>query len=240
MDIELIKLLPEKAFKLISFKETLKMGERLTRLRLDKNSYERQLDKRIASWKFSDIQIVRELPDSLNSNLTKEDGEKILRIYFSQFFEKDLAVHIDFRKSSFLSSDKFYWQPSRFHYDFQADFLKGIASLYKGFYLDNNSEFESGLKLIGILNDSMTEEKKSKIIEIFYNHFSEGKTEGVQFSLKKLQESLNTIFTYFLKEDIPLNPQFAVLGLNLVTLYSTLQTIPEKLNVFGAFKAAVD
>lgn len=239
MDKELLKLIPQKAFKLISIKETFKMGEKITRLRMDKSSYEAQFTKRVATWKFPDISIVKELPTQDSIVSTKEDGEKILKIYFSQFYEKKLAVHIDFRKSSFHSADKFYWVPSRFHYDFEESFQEGIGLLYKGFYFDNDADFEKGLELIGILNESTNEAKKKEITEIFYNHFSEGKTEGIHFSLKNLQESLNTIFTYFLKEDIPLNPQFAVLGINLVTLYSTLQNIPEKLNVFEAFQKAV-
>ena len=234
MDKELLKLLPQKAFKLLSLKEIYKIGEKITKSRFDKNSYEIEFQKRVQVWPFSDIKIVSEFitPKKISS---KEDGEKILKIYFSQFFEKDLSVHIDLRESSFSSSDSFYWIPSRFHYQFQNPFREGVCSLYKGFYFDNKSDFEHGLNCLGIINSDMSAIQKEGIQEIFYKHFGEGKTQAVKFSLKNLQESFNSIFTYFLKEDIPLNPEFAVLGINLVTLYLTLQDIPYELNVRDVF-----
>jgi hypothetical protein len=235
MDKDLIKLLPQKAFKLLSIRESLKIGEKITRSRFDKDSYEKQFQARLKSWQFSTIQIVKELPLSHKSISTKEDGENVLKIYFSQFFENDIAVHIDLRKSSFSSSDSFYWVPSKFHYHFKSSFLDGVCSLYKGFYFENNTEFERGLLLLGIMRDSMNEIQKKEVKDLFYKHFGEGKVESVKFSLKKLQDSFNIIFSYFLKEDIPLNPEFAVLGINLVTLYLTLQDIPYELNVRDVF-----
>ena len=187
MDKELIKLLPQKAFKLLSIKEIFKIGEKITKSRFDKKSYDIQFNSLLKSWTFQDIRIVSEFKPSKITVSSKEDGEKILKIYFAQFFEKDISVHIDLRESSFSSKESFYWIPSRFHYQFQNSFREGVCSLYKGFYLKN------------------------------------------------LQESFNSIFTYFLKEDIPLNPEFAVLGINLVTLYLTLQDIPFELNVRDVF-----
>jgi len=235
MDNELFKLLPKKAFKLLSIKETLKIGESLTRSIFDKKSYEFQVQARIKTWKYSNIQIVKELPLENKTVTTKEDGENILKIYFSQFFENDIAVHIDLRKSSFSSSDSFCWAPSKIHYHFKPSFTAGVCSLYKGFYFDNNAEFENGLMLLGIVRDSMNETQKNDIKELFLRHFGEGRSGNVKFSLGNLKDSFNVIFSYFLKEDIPLNPEFAVLGINLVTLYLTLQEIPHELNVREVF-----
>jgi len=239
MDKDLLKLLPKKAFKLLSIKETWEIGASITRSLFDKESYEAQIAARIKSWKYSNIQIVKELPLTSKSVLTKKDGENILKIYFSQFFEKDLAVHIDLRKSSFSSSDSFYWAPSNIHYHFKSSFIDGVCALYKGFYFDNAPEFEKGLSLLGIMRDSMNETQKHEVTELFLRHFGEGRTGNVKFSLKNLQDSFNAIFSYFLKEDIPLNPEFAVLGINLVTLYLTLQEIPHELNVKEVFNQVV-
>lgn len=235
MEKELLKLLPQKAFKLLSIKEIYKTGEKITKSRFDKKSYDKEIKSRTDSWMFPDIKIVSEFISPKNSVSSKEDGEKILTIYFSQFFEQSLSVHIDLRDSSFSSEEKLYWIPSRFHYEFSESFLEGVRSLYKGFYLDNIEEFEHGLTCLGILKASMPEQQKRQIQDLFNKHFGEGKILPVRFSLKKLQDSFNNIFTYFLKEDIPLNPEFAVLGINLVTLYLTLQDIPYELNVREAF-----
>lgn len=235
MDKELIKLLPQKAFKLLSIKEIFKIGEKITKSRFDKKSYDIQFNSLLKSWTFQDIRIVSEFKPSKITVSSKEDGEKILKIYFSQFFEKNISVHIDLRESSFSSKESFYWIPSRFHYQFQNSFREGVCSLYKGFYYDNQDDFEQGLISLGIIKLEMSAKQKKEIQDVFYNHFGEGKTQAVKFSLKNLQESFNSIFTYFLKEDIPLNPEFAVLGINLVTLYLTLQDIPFKLNVRDVF-----
>lgn len=235
MDKELLKLLPQKAFKLLSLNETFRIGEKITKSRFDKTSYDVQVQSRLTSWKLSEVKIVSEFPSPRKSVSSKEDGEKILKIYFSQFFEKELSVHIDLRETSFSSTDYFYWIPSRFHYQFKKTFSEGVCSLYKGFYFENKSDFEYGLMCLGITNTSMNEKQKSDILDLFYEHFGEGQTLTVKFSLKKLQESFNKIFTYFFKEDIPLNPEFAVLGINLVTLYLTLEDIPYELNVREAF-----
>ena len=222
MDQDILKLLPQKAFKLISITESLRIGALVTRSILDKKSYEKSLDERVKNWLIDDVIISSTNSDCPKKPLTKEDGEKILKVYFAQFYGNAPAVHLDMRASSFCSQDTFLWMPSKLHYTFSTSFLEGVCSLYEGFYFDDEAKFEKGLVLLGILRDSFSIEQKKEVISIFHSHFGEGKNQSVKFSLKKLQESFNTIFSYFLKEDIPLNPEFAVLGAMLVTLYLTL------------------
>jgi hypothetical protein len=239
MDKEILKLLPQKAFKLLSIKETFKIGTAVTKSIFDKKSYESNYLHRAKDWRFDDIELVKELPTSKAVLSTKEDGEKILKIYFSQFFEKNLVVHIDLRKNLFSSQENFYWIPSKINYSFSQSFLDGVCSLYKGFYFDDSDKFEEGLVQLGMIKASMSEKQKIAMKELFYKHFGEGRTANVKFSLENLQGSFNAIFSYFLKEDIPLNPEFAVLGVYLVTLYLTLQDIPFALNVSNVFSEVV-
>jgi hypothetical protein len=235
MDKDILKLLPQKAFKLLSFKETLRIGAAVTKSIFDKQLYESSFKRRTEGWKFDDIKLVNESLAPADALLTKEDGEKILKVYFSQFFEKNLPIHIDLRKNSFSKAGTLYWTPSKINYTFSQKFLDGVCSLYLGFYFDNAEKFEDGLTQLGMINKSMTEVQKNSMKELFLNHFGEGKVATVKFSLKKLQASFNEIFSYFLKEDIPLNPEFAILGVYLVTLYLTLEDIPEALNVSEVF-----
>lgn len=235
MDKEILKLLPQKAFKLLSIKETYKVGVAVTKSVLDKQSYEGSFKSREENWRFNDVILVKEIDSSKKSVLTKADGEKILKIYFSQFFETNLPVHIDLRQSSFISNGEFSWVPSKIHYSFSPVFLEGVCLLYKGFYFNDTEKFEKGLVQLGMMKDSMTDIQRLEVKELFYKHFGEGKSEDVMFSLQKLQDSFNTIFSYFLKEDIPLNPEFAILGVCLVTLYLTLQDIPHALSVSSVF-----
>lgn len=236
MDQDILKLLPQKAFKLLSVKETFRVGKMVTKSLLDKDSQVTNFKARKSHWKFNDIELIENNHTLKDGQLDKADGERILKIYFSQFFEKDLPVHIDLRKSSFKKEDILYWTPSKLSYRFSSQFLYGVCALYLGFYNDNVESFDSGLLKLNIANESMNSEQKKEIRELFYSHFGEGRNAPVQFSLAKLQDSFNTIFSHFLKNDIPLNPEFAVLGINLVTLYLTLQEIPEELDVSKVFK----
>ncbi len=236
MDKDILKLLPQKAFKLLSFKETLRIGGAVTKSIFDKQFYESSFKRRSEGWKFDDVKLVNDSLKSTDALLSKEDGEKILKIYFSQFFEKNLPIHIDLRKSSFSKTDILCWTPSRINYKFSQNFLDGVCSLYSGFYFDDEEKFEVGLTQLGMINASMSDAQKNNMKELFLNHFGEGKKAAVKFSLKKLQASFNEIFSYFLKEDIPLNPEFAILGVYLVTLYLTLEDIPHALNVSEVFK----
>ncbi len=240
MDNDVLKMLPKKAFDLISVKETIYIGAKLTKSIVDKNSYQKMTKDRLSNWKLEDIRIVDSMENRSNVTLGKADGEKILKIYFTQFFDSQKNVHIDLRKSHFSMSDTFYWIPSKLHYTFSSQFYEGVRELYTGFYFADNNKFERGLILLGIIRTNMEENKKMAIIKIFLEHFGEGKEGEVDFSLKKLQNSFNAIFSFFVKEDIPLNPEFAVLGVMLVTLYTTLEEIPYKLNVRQAFIEVFD
>lgn len=234
MDKDILKLLPQKAFKLLSMKETFRIGATVTKSILDKASYNNQFENRKSNWPWKDILLSQPIDQPIAIG-TKEDGEKILRIYFSQLFENNLVVHLDLRSGHFSSDTPFVWNPSRLHYTFSNDFRSGVQSLYIGFYKDDDALFENGLKLLGMIKPSMNDEQKKGVKKLFNEHFGEGKTGEVQFSLSKLQSSFDAIFSFFLKEDIPLNPEFAVLGINLVTLYLTLEKIPHPINVSEAF-----
>lgn len=234
MDKDILKLLPQKAFKLLSVKETFRIGATVTKSILDKSSYNAQFEKRSNEWEWEDIKLSQSIAQAKHIS-TLEDGEKILRIYFSQLFEEELAVHLDLRSNHFSAEESFIWCPSRLHYSFSPAFKSGVQCLYKGFYQDDDENFEKGLKLLGMIRPSMNDEQKTRVKELFYKHFGEGKSGAVRFSLSKLQSSFDSIFSFFIKEDIPLNPEFAVLGINLVTLYLTLEKVPFAINVSDVF-----
>ena len=234
MDKEILKLFPQKAFKLLSIRDSIRIGSAVTKSLIDKKKYENQYIKKEKMWKWKDIRLSESLMQS-GQIQSKEDGERILKIYFTQFFMEDIAVHLDFRADAFSYNDYFSWKPSKLHYNFSPSFIKGVRALYTGFYLDLDHQFEEGLKFLGMIKESMNDDQKKEVKELFYRHFGEGKNAPVKFSLDHLQESFNKIFSFFLKEDIPLNPEFAVLGINLVTMYLTLQNISAPLDVNSVF-----
>jgi hypothetical protein len=239
MDKEILKLFPQKAFKLLSIKDSLRIGSAVTKSLIDKKSYEKNLSIKKAKWKWDEINIRNEEIISngfINKKLSKNESCHILKIYFSQFYENESAVNLDLRINHFENVKDFQWKPSTLHFRFSNDFMEGVQFLYQGFYLDIPLEFEHGLKKLGILKENVSIEQKKKLMNLFYEHFGEGKDEPIHFTLKKLQNGFNHIFAYFLKEDIPLNPEFAVLGINLVTLYLTLQESADAIDVKEVFK----
>ncbi len=235
MDNEILKLFPQKAFKLLSIKDSIRIGSSVTSSLVNKKLYDEELQKRINHWKLPDISIVKELQISKKIPFSKNDGELILQVYFTQFFDSETSVHLDYRNAFVSAGNAIKWKPSRLQYKFSNQFLEGVRLLYSGFYFDNQIQFEQGLTKIGIIQQSASEKQKKDIIELFTKYFGDGRLNPVHFSLTKLKNSFNEIFTFFLKEDIPLNPEFAVLGIALVTLYSVLEDIPEEIDVRSSF-----
>ena len=238
MDKEVLKLFPQRAFKLLSIKDSLRVTGSITKSLLNQKDYQTLVEQRKSSWKWNDIEISQDHLSNHKLQDSKENGEKILFIYFSQFFDNDLALHIDYRDSFSSNKNTLRWKPSRMHYKFSPSFIEGVRKLYSGFYLDNPSLFESGLSYIGIIQPNMNQQQKDEVIKLFTKYFGEGKNEAICFSLSDLQKSFNEIFSFFIKKNIPLHPEFAVLGLALVTLYNELQKISHPLDVKTAFLKA--
>ncbi len=238
MDKEVLKLFPQRAFKLLSIKDSLRVTGSITKSLMNQKEYQTLVERRKSSWKWDDIELSHDLPKNQLLDHSKENGEKILLIYFSQFFDNDLALHVDYRDGFTSNNKTLIWKPSRMHYKFSSSFIEGVRKLYSGFYLDNPTQFESGLTYIGIIQSNMNQQQKDEVIELFTKYFGEGKNEAIRFSLSDLQKSFNEIFSFFIKKNIPLNPEFAVLGLALVTLYNELQKISHPLDVKSAFLKA--
>lgn len=238
MDKEVLKLFPQRAFKLLSIKDSLRVTGSITKSLLNQKDYLALIEQRKSSWKWNEIEINQDHSKNHKLQDTKENGENILLVYFSQFFDDNLALHVDYRDCFSSNNNILLWKPSKMHYKFSTSFIEGVRKLYSGFYLDNPSQFESGLTYIGIIQPNMNQQQKDEVIELFTKYFGEGKNEAIRFSLSDLQKSFNEIFSFFIKKNIPLNPEFAVLGLALVTLYNELQKISHPLDVKGAFLKA--
>ena len=202
MDKEILKLFPQKAFKLISLKDSIRIGSLVTKSLLDGQAREALISERLKNWHLLDVVITPSEKSGASIDLTAEVGEKILKIYFSQFYHVDLAVHLDFRSSSFYSDQKLHWIPSKLHFKFSPNFLKGIQTLYRGFYYENNEDFVKGLELLGMIKASMNAEKKDKIMKLFMVHFGEGKSSPVNFSLQNLQNPLIPSLLFFFKKTL--------------------------------------
>jgi len=236
---EILKLLPQKAVKLVPFTELLKMGSKVAATAIGGESYRRDVQNLMQSGVPEGVSVVVDDEPLSGESLGVVHGEKILEIYFSQLFSGDALVHLDLRASFFAPRrEDLLWRPSQLRYKFSAQFLNSVRRLYQGFYYDRLQLFDEGLEGLGMIRASMSAEKRGEIRDLLFSHFGEGRTSPIIFSVVKFQKSFDEIFSYFLKNEVPLHPEFALLGANLATLYSNLQNIKAPLDVKGAFMRA--
>lgn len=233
---DILKLLPQKAAKLVPFTELIKMGSKVASTAVGGESYKKDVLRLRERGAPSGVVVVdTEVPAS-SEPLSIHHGEKILEIYFTQLFRTDSPVHLDLRATFFSAQrDALVWRPSPLRYQFSDPFLKSVRELYQGFYADKLEIFDKGLAGLGMIRTSMSSGERHEIRDLLFAHFGEGRTAPVVFSVAKFQKSFDEIFSYFLKNEVPLHPEFALLGANLATLYSNLQNIKAPLDVRSAF-----
>lgn len=185
----------------------------------------------------SPIKQLFKIEDSNNPTLlAKEKGEAILFCYFYQILHSEIW-HLDFRTSSWSTElDKatnrhqLKWHPRQLIYKPKPEFLIAIRSLYKSFYESSPQKFCAALKTMGLvpLSDSL------------YAHFGEGDQTAVKFSLKQFQKSFESIFIECKRQKLSLGQDFIALGVMLLCLYETLETLDASYNVKQAFEEAND
>jgi hypothetical protein len=237
---DILKLLPQKAAKLVPFTELIKMGSKVATTAVGGESYKQDLAQ-LTEAALPEGVVVVPSEEGLNPSLPllAPHGEKVLEIYFTQLFRQDASVHLDLRANYFSAqSETLLWRPSPLRYKFSAAFLISIRELYQGFYDDKPDVFDKGLEGLGMIRSSMSPEERQEIRQLLFSHFGEGRTSPVVFSVSKFQKSFDEIFSYFLKNEVPLHPEFALLGANLATLYANLQNIKAPLDVRSAFMKA--
>lgn len=233
---DILKLLPQKAAKLVPFTELLKMGSKVAATAVGGESYKRDVQKLVQGGLPAGVSAVGDDEPASTEALGVLHGEKILEIYFTQLFHRESLVHLDLRGSFFAArGDILLWRPSQLRHKFSTKFLDSVCCLYQGFYHDKSEVFDVGLEGLGMIRTSMSAEKRGEIRDLLFTHFGEGRTSPIIFSLAKFQKSFDEIFSYFLKNEVPLHPEFALLGANLATLYSNLQNIKAPLDVRSAF-----
>jgi hypothetical protein len=237
---DILKLLPQKAAKLVPFTELMKMGSKVATTAIGGESYKQDVLRLSERGLPEGVNVVSS-DEGLTPHLPLEalHGEKLLEIYFAQLFRHDAPVHLDLRANFFSGQGTtLLWRPSPLRYQFSVAFLSSIRELYRGFYYAKPEVFDKGLEGLGMIRPSMSPEERDEIRNLLFSHFGEGRNSPVIFSVEKFQKSFDEIFSYFLKNEVPLHPEFALLGANLATLYSNLQNIKAPLDVRSAFVKA--
>lgn len=148
-------------------------------------------------------------------------GDKILTIYFSQLFFSE-GIFLDLRSHHFERREEtLFWHPTAFWIKLSEEFRKGLIKVYDGFYMENNDLYFEGLKAIGLIDPSWTENDKLALGDLFKRQF--GTAPEVQFSLDQLNQAIVGLSDFMLKRKMKIPKDFLYLGIYLVGLYSTLE-----------------
>lgn len=166
-----------------------------------------------------------------------EPGEQALRIFFLQIFTQSVWV-LDFRREAFADfrnppkrpTEKIPvgWEPRPYYYEISPNFLRGLRSLYRGFYEEDPALFRAALGDLGL------EQAEAALRE----HLGAGDQTKVEFRLKHFQGTFTKVFEVCHQKGIALHSDFFVLGLMLLGLYENLEEEGQPQNVRRAFLAA--
>jgi hypothetical protein len=162
---------------------------------------------------------------------TKEAGENVLVLFFHQILTQETWI-LDLRSEVFHeeSTGSNSWSPKPIYCSIEPEFLKGIRSLYKGFYGSDDSLFDQALLDLGL-----TAAKHS-----LRNHFGQGDQSSILFQLKTFQSTFTDVFEACGREKIQLQPDFFVLGLMLLGLYENLESLGIPFDARKCFSQALE
>ncbi len=152
-------------------------------------------------------------------------GHRTLELFFYQILTQETWI-VDLRTEAFeVHPGGVDWKPKAYYFKVQPQFLEGVRSLYRGFYLGDDALFDSALKQL----------KMDPARESFRAHFGLGDQSSVMFRLKEFQNTFTHIFDACAKEGNRLQGDFFVLGVMLVGLYERLETLNVPMNARACF-----
>lgn len=216
---------------------------------------------RALSWRYASGSGVRSLGESLAPTLTqvrigtpaegqhplialshgaqrKAVGDRLLHLYFRQW-RLPRGQFIDFRPGRFTYGDgELCFTPNGLWLKVSDEFRTGLLALYRAFYADDEAALEDALRRMGMLREGLDAEAQAALKALLRAHF--GIDQGAQrFSIDAFKTSFDELFEFFLDHGYTLQPDFVVLGFNLITLYLTLEQLGQAHNVRGLCLAAL-
>lgn len=164
-----------------------------------------------------------ELPEQIRSDI----GQRILEIFFTQLFGGQDAL-LDLRGEKFAAAKAgaLHWRPGALYVHWQPEFLKGLRELYIGFYLGDDTRFDAGLQQLNMAGSGSA----------LRNLLGRDDPRNTRFDIDSFHENFHELFVSYRDRGVPLHRNFLPLGVSLMCLYSTLDSLDVALDV----RAAVD
>jgi hypothetical protein len=162
---------------------------------------------------------------------SRETAAAALDLFFWQIFSGETWI-LDLRAGAFSSSDAaaITWSPRPLWWSPSPTFRDGTRELYAGFYTGDAARFDRALATLGL-----TAAKQP-----LQDHFGLGDQRAVRFELAAFQKTFAAVFEACRRAGTKIPPEFAVLGIMLLTLYENLEQHAQVFDVRAAFDRGVD
>lgn len=228
---ELSKHVPAVLFQSVEWSELALEIPKISSRIIQKEGHSNLFTKQIDLLTHFKISLTKDSlkPSKLSGN--KIAGEKILSLYFAQLFAKD-GIFLDLRSNHFeVTGLDLTWRPSGLWVCFEENFKYGLLRVYEGFYLNDDELYYTGLEKIGLIRNDFDHADKTTLGNLFKSQFGNALDGEMSFNLEHLKSSIIKMSDFMLEKKITISKDFLYLGIYLVTLYSTLEEINEKLLV---------
>ncbi len=127
-----------------------------------------------------------------------------------------------------------YWRPNGLWKVLDADFRRGMLSVYEGYYHDQPELLRQGLRRVGLIKDGFSQTLVSDVEKMILDYIG-GETSNQQFKVEHFTENFEKLFQFLLKQKIVLSPDFLYLGIYLASLYIHLEELGGNYDVRRAF-----
>lgn len=169
-------------------------------------------------------------PGATRSPLAREHAARAaLELFFFQVLAEGTWL-LDLRANAFDASNEgiVSWTPRPYWWAPSDAFQRGVRALYTGFYTGDDTLFRSALASLGLAAAEAP----------LREHFGLGDQSAVRFELTTFQATFARVFRACRAAGSPIAPEFAVLGIALLTLYEHLEKHGGTFDVRAAFLRA--
>jgi hypothetical protein len=166
-------------------------------------------------------------------------GARVLGLYFHQLYGQG-PWFLDLRPRHFAWDDArraLTFFPSGLWYEPEPDFRRRVQSLYEGFYRQDQPALATGIELYG-WDSRPVAGFAGRIERLLREHFGPGDAPEMRFSIADFRSTFDRIFRETADSQGKLHPELAFLGVGLVGLYLTLESLQVPLNPRRAFEAS--
>ena len=192
----------------------------------------------------ADIGIVKDAPAQLDTaeldEVTRRSvGQRVLALYFHLLhWSGPLFLDLRPRHLAWCAERRqLLFHPSSLWCRPDAEFMGRLRALYTGFYQDDAAALEQGTELY-FWRSKPTAGFPQRIQQLLRAHFGPAEADSVKFSIAHFRATFDAIFKEAASSGARLHPDLAFLGVELVGLYLTLESLGVPLDVRREFERA--